>query len=68
MTPRKLVRDDEVERVIALARKHGLEIGGIEVSTTSVTILPASNRDQSAYGRWKKASEASDRPSHRSQA
>jgi hypothetical protein len=68
MRPRKLVQDAEIERVITLAQRLGLPIGPIEVSTTSVTIHPPANRELGAYEKYKKASEAGDRNSHRRQA
>jgi hypothetical protein len=70
MRPKNLVRDTEVERLIALMRKNDLPIGAVEVRTDGVIIHPPATQagSTSAYENWKngqKKDAASDRPAHR---
>ena len=67
MRPRNLVRNEEIERVVKLARDLGITVTGIDVRIDGVTILPATNlKPETSYEKWKasRKDKASDRLAH----
>jgi hypothetical protein len=67
MRPKNLVRNDEIKRVVELARELGIPIGSIDVRIDGVTIHPAADqKPESSYAQWKAQNKdkASDRAAH----
>jgi hypothetical protein len=48
MRPKNLVRNDEIKRVVELARELGIPIGSIDVRIDGVTIHPAAIKSRKA--------------------
>lgn len=58
----KLLSSTEIKRVIAAARKAGLEFGAVDIRADGITLHPPTEqRESNAYDDWKQSESRSAR-------
>lgn len=57
----KLLSSAEIKRVIAAAKKAGLEFGAVDIRADGITLHPPQTREVSAYDEWKQSESRSAR-------
>lgn len=57
----KLLSSTEIKRVIAAAKKAGLEFGAVDIRADGITLHPPHQRETNAYDEWKQSESRSAR-------